>query len=169
MPAGSTYTPIATTTLGSATGSIAFNSIPSTYTDLRLVFFNQETGTAGNSRYIQFNGDTTAAYSRTKLVGTGSSAYSARQTSQTTLRIAEGGTSAAPEWQLQTIDIMSYSNSTYKTCLIRSNEAGTSAGNVAAIVGLWSNTAAINSITIALFAGTFSIGTTATLYGIQAA
>lgn len=164
MPA--TYEPIATTTLGSAEASITFSSIPATYTDLRLVFVNQETGLAGNSRYIRFNSDSSATYSRTKLVGTGTEAYSTRQTNQTTLRIAEGGTSASPIWQLQTIDIFSYAGSTNKTCLMTSSEDNNGSGNVLRGVGLWRSTDAINSILITMFAGTFAAGTTATLYGI---
>ena len=46
MAAGSTYTPIATTTLGSA-GTITFSSIPSTYTDLVIVLNGNGSRVAG--------------------------------------------------------------------------------------------------------------------------
>ena len=37
MAAGSTYTPIATTTLGSAQADVTFSSISGSYTDLVLI------------------------------------------------------------------------------------------------------------------------------------
>jgi hypothetical protein len=167
-----TYEPIQSYTLGSAAASITFSSIPATYTDLRLVFVDQETGSVqnNNSRYMRFNADTTSNYSRTKLVGDATSVYSGRQSSQTTLRFSEGGTSASPIFQLHSIDIFSYAGNTFKTVLINSNgnyDGVATPNYLSNHVGLWRSTAAINSILITMFAGTFAIGTTATLYGIK--
>jgi hypothetical protein len=140
---------------------------------LRLIFIDQETGSTqnANSKYLQFNSDTASNYSRTKIVGNGSVAYSNSQTNQTNFRIGEGGTSASPIWQYTSIDIFSYAESTYKTFLVNANQQydGSTPGDVMDAVGLWRNTSAITSITLALFAGTWSVGTTATLYGIKAA
>jgi len=65
----STYTPIATQTLGSATGTVTFTSISGSYTDLVLVI----TGNTNNptNPVLQFNGDTTTNYSHTYISGTG--------------------------------------------------------------------------------------------------
>jgi hypothetical protein len=82
MPA--TYEPIATTTLGSAATTITLSSIPSTYTDLRLVTVLSNNGAGGDSLYITCNGDAlgaTSLYSETRLRGDGSTATSARSSS----------------------------------------------------------------------------------------
>ena len=75
MAAGSTYTKIASTTLGTAAASYTFNSIPSTYTDLVLVANIQQV-TNGEDVAIQFNTDTGTNYSRIYVCGSGSSAHS---------------------------------------------------------------------------------------------
>ena len=58
-----TYTPIASITLGAATSSVTFSSIPQTYTDL-IVIFNGRTDGDENTN-LQFNSDTTNNYSVT--------------------------------------------------------------------------------------------------------
>ena len=60
-----TYEPIATTTLGSAASSITFNSIPATYTDLRVVLVGTTTATA--NCWLTFNSDGATNYSDTFL------------------------------------------------------------------------------------------------------
>jgi hypothetical protein len=80
MPAGNTYESIATQTLGSSSGSITFSSIPSTYTDLVIVFSG--TTAALVAVDIQFNGDTSTNYSRTIISGNGSTASSDREVNQ---------------------------------------------------------------------------------------
>ena len=72
----STYTPIATTTLGSAVNSVTFSSIASTYTELVLVI--QYQSAANCVANITFNNDTATNYSTTYLSGNGTSAASAR-------------------------------------------------------------------------------------------
>jgi len=81
MAAGSTYTPIATTTLGSSATSYTFTSIPSTYTDLVIVA--QIKGDTTTYLNLRFNGDTGSNYSRTTLSGNGSTASSERRSNQT--------------------------------------------------------------------------------------
>jgi hypothetical protein len=168
MPAGSTYTPIATTTANGSVSTYTFSSIPSTYTDLRLIL-NLGAQNAGNTYNLRVNGDTGSNYSQTEMWGNGSAASSARRTSQTSIfaagsRVGVPGTITA----MYTIDLMSYSNATtYKTFLNRQDAAAV--GSLAA-VGLWRSTSAITSITIfADGAGNFVSGSTFTLYGILAA
>ena len=163
-----TYTPIATTTLGSAASNVTFNSIPSTYTDLVLVI-SANISTAQNA-WLQFNGDTGANYSDTFLYGNGTSAASGRNSSITVGYIDAYGyfPSAANTFGTNITHIMNYSNTTtYKTFISRGNNAG---AGVEANVTLWRSTAAINSILIDLVgATTYSAGSTFTLYGILAA
>jgi hypothetical protein len=158
----STYTPIATTTLGSAASSVTFSSISSTYTDLRIVYATTASADAGN--YIRYNSDSGSNYSRTNLYGNGSSAGSDRQTTQTGIY---GPFTMSSAITANTIEIMNYSNSTtYKTCLVR---AGAANNSTLATVGLWRSTAAITSVSITCDGANFVSGSTFTLYGIKAA
>jgi hypothetical protein len=165
-----TYEPIATTTLSSSAATIDFTSIPSTYTDLRMVISG--VSNSSDNIFYRFNGVTGASYSRTDLSGSGSSAISSRASNQNYGRLTNYGypTSTVGE-HVTTWDIMNYSNSTtYKTSLSRSNRA---TNGVDAIVNLFMSTSAITSISLATntFSGSsnWQSGATATLYGIKAA
>lgn len=162
MAAGSTYTPLATQTLGSAAASVTFSSISGAYTDLVLIV----NGTAGSglNMLMQYNSDTATNYSTTRILGDGSSATSDRITTSADMYIGVMGTVNTTN----VIQIQNYSNSTtYKTALSRANSTTIW---TAAMVGLWRSTSAITSIKIYLAsAGSFQTGTTATLYGIAAA
>jgi len=167
MPAGNTYESIATTTLGSATASVTFSSIPSTYTDLVLVTSINEP-TTGTVLIQVGNGsvDTGANYSRTYLYGESSTAASGRSSNISALYgIAS---TAASTFAAGIIQFMNYSNTTTnKTILLKSNNAS---AVVVATVGLWRSTSAINTIKVfADGANTFSSGSTFSLYGIKAA
>lgn len=165
-----TYEPIASTTLGSDTFSYTFSSIPSIYTDLRLIVHGRTSRTyAYDTVNFRFNGDTGTSYSRTRLYGNGSSAGS-------------GGSSNADLWgfwiaaelasapSLVTLDIFSYANTNvYKTGLSTSSQADQ---RVEKHVSLWRNTAAITSIQVFATASQSSnlvAGTTVSLYGLAAA
>ena len=157
-----TYTPIATNTLGSATSTVTFSSIPSTYTDLRIVYATTASGDAGN--YLRFNSDTGSNYSRTGLYGNGSSAGSNRDTNATGIY---GPFTMSSAITSNTIDIMNYSNTTTnKTCLVR---AGAANNSTLTSVGLWRSTSAITSISITCDGANFVAGSTFTLLGIKAA
>jgi len=164
MAAGATYTPIQTTTLGSAQASYTFSSIPSTYTDLIIVCNAKSAGTP--TIRLGFNSDTGSNYSSTILYGDGSSAGSVRVSNETSMNI--GG--VVTEFGTTIINVMNYSNSTtYKTVIGDYRMVSAAYGEAGAKVGLWRNTAAISSITISTASSTFSIGSTFTLYGITAA
>lgn len=167
MAAGSTYTPIATTTLGSAASSYTFSSIPSTYTDLVLIV--SATVSAGSGGRIQFNSDTGSNYSNTQLSGTGTAASSSRDSSAVSARFTYEGSIGVGDANrnLSVIQIQNYANTTtYKTFLARANRVTT---GLDAIVGMWRSTSAINSVTLFPFGDNFSTGCTFTLYGIASA
>ncbi len=164
MAAGNTYEAIATQTLGSAASSITFSSIPSTYTDLVIVF-NGGITTGPDDIRLEFNGNTTN-YSATLLRGDGSSALSARASGETAIPwMGYLGTGAAGTVSI--INIMNYANTNvFKTVLNRGNVA---ASFVSATVGLWRNTSAITSCKLIAGSSTFLSGSTFSLYGIKAA
>lgn len=167
MAAGNTYTPIATTTLGSAVASYTFSSIPGTYTDLVLVF-NGGIASGAQDIWVQVNGDTGANYSRTNLYGNGTAAGSTRLSAQTKFAMNDAAALDGAYQFMSVMQFMNYSNTTtYKTMLERANNAarGTDLG-----VHLWRSTSAITSIYIYNSGATnYVVGTTFTLYGITAA
>jgi len=168
MPAGSTYTPIATTTLGSASNTVTFSSIPGTYTDL-LLAYGVKTSSATDV-LCRFNSDTGSNYSQTVLQGNGTAASSGRASNQTRILLDSCGYPNNPAPNVCNVSFMNYSNSTtYKTCLIRAGNPASE--GVDAIVGLWRSTSAITSIDIVTLSGgtTFVAGSIFTIYGFSAA
>ena len=162
-----TFEPIATTTLGTATSNITFSTIPATYTDLRLIFTGTIT-TAGPDLTFRINGDTGTNYSWTALFGSGTSAGSNRATSSTNIPITPNSGFSATVPMFASIDIFSYAGSTNKTILISNNNDRNGSGYVERIVGLWRSTSAITSVSVQV-TNTLTAGTTATLFGIKAA
>jgi hypothetical protein len=170
MAAGSTYTPIATTTLGSNQTSVTFSSLGS-YTDLVLII-NAGSTTADNFASVELNNDTTINnYSWTSLYGNGTTASSARATSTGYLNAYVGIGSSIDTTIIA--NFQNYSNSsTYKTILTRTSRASSTATyyGTESVVTLWENTAAITSIKIkASSTYSFLTGSTFTLYGIASA
>lgn len=165
MAAGSTYTPIATTTLGSAAASYTFSSISGSYTDLVLVI-NAINTVNGSSCKIQFNGDTGTNYSTTWLEGNGTSASSGRESTATSAFIYYNGNASVYNSSTANVIIQNYSNATtYKTAISRfGNQAQTGA-----YIDLWRSTSAITSIALNAITQNFQAGSTFTLYGIAAA
>lgn len=166
----STYEPIATTTITTATHPVTFSSIPSTYTDLIAVV--SPIATAGNYDFsIRFNSDTTTNYSWTGLnfnADNSASVYSTRVANTTYIPIGTNIATVTPYPGI--IHIPNYANtSTYKTIISRiARETYANAINV----GTWRSTSAINEISFILTGGgstTFKADTVITLYGIKAA
>jgi len=160
-----TYEPIATTTLSTATASVTFSSISGSYTDL-VVVIDGTTASSFGQVQMRLNGDTGTNYSTTYIWGTGAAAVSDRDSNITTGGMNPGflGTGFGNN----IFNIQNYSNTTtYKTVLGRSSVAG---NRVAATVSLWRSTSAINELRFNILGGqNFASGSTFTLYGIQSA
>ena len=166
MAAGSTYTPIATTTLGSAAASISFSSISGSYTDLVLIA-TLKADTASADIYMRFNGDSGTNYSKTILWGNGTTAGSNRDSSVAQIRLNYAVDVLTTDGTYLIVNINNYSNTTtYKTALAK---LGLASDSVEQSVGLWRSTSAINQVTLTLSSGNWGAGCTATLYGITAA
>jgi hypothetical protein len=168
MPAGSTYSTIATTTLGSATNAVTFSSIASTYTDLVLIFNGGVvTGASDDLLVLRFNSDSSGNYSNTFMVGNGSSASSGRNSNYNSMMVGRCGGSAKASNLIA--NIQNYANTTtFKSVVNRANVPD--AAGAWANVGLWRSTSAITSVTIREFSNNnFDTGATFTLYGIAAA
>jgi hypothetical protein len=157
-----TYVALQTTTVGTATNTVTFSSIPQGYTDLVVVV---DATSAGDNVLARINGDTGSNYSFTRLSGNGSSATSARASNQSYLNFDGAAylTTGRSTWVIQ---FMNYSNTTtFKTILSRGSNAATGTD---ANVNLWRSTSAITSIAFIATSNTYQTGSTFTLYGIAA-
>jgi hypothetical protein len=157
-----TYTPLATVTLASATGSVTFSSIPATYRDLIVVLSGTRTG--NNNIHFRFNDDSGSNYLNVAAAGSGSGTTSLSETTTynfVTVYALETNT------QLNTIfQVMDYSaTDKHKTSLTRFSQAGS---GVTMFAGRWANTAAINSIRVFTGNNDFGTGTVMSLYGVIA-
>jgi len=163
MAKTATYALIASNTVGTATNTLTFSSIPSTYTDLVIVadYIN----TAATNLLGRFNSDTASNYSQTYLEGNGTSATSGRGSNTTFLNL--GFSFASGSRTNAIIQIMDYANiTTFKTVVNRQNQAS---NYLSATANVWRATpAAISSVTIFTNGGNFDAGSTFKLYGIQA-
>jgi len=165
MAAGNTYTPIATTTLGSNQTSVTFSSLGS-YTD--IVVIANVTGNDG-AICMRFNSDSSALYSYTGLRGNGSAGASSRVTGATYIGSQSNLSVTAGTLQTSIWNVQNYRNSTtYKTVVARD---GMTTHQLGATVGLWRSYSAITSISLApeFSSNVFYTGSTFTLYGITAA
>lgn len=163
-----TYEKIATNTLGSATASVTFSSIPSTYTDLVLASSCLGQSSTSFIECVRFNSDTGNNYSNTFAGGYISISGSNRNSNQPFIFVNHlNGYFTTGNPMTAVTHINNYSNTvTNKTVFSRGGGAATDA---AMIVGLWRNTSAITSITIFFQSSTdLQAGSTFTLYGIKA-
>jgi hypothetical protein len=156
-------------TLGTAQASIEFTSIPQTYTDLVLMCSlraSEDPGGIANQSYIRFNG-TTTNYSERMLRGFNGS-VSSNTNASTGFRwnYVNASPSTANTFTNNQIYIPNYAGSTNKSVSIESVVENNSSDNMMNIwAGLWSNTAAITTITF-LPDANWVAGSTISLYGI---
>jgi hypothetical protein len=165
----STYTLISSVTVGGGgAASMAFTSIPQTYTDLVIKFSGRSNRASIiiDGVLISFNGST-SSFSATYLEGSGISA-----SSSTLARFAgteTASTATSNVFSNNDIYIPNYAganNKSYSVDSVMENNATASYQYL--IAGLWSNTAAITSITLTPSFGTlFDQYSTAYLYGIS--
>lgn len=165
-----TFIKIATVTVGGGgAATMAFSSIPSTYTDLcvKISARDGRTTDTANGLLLSLNGSS-SNFSWRLLEGNGASASSANSTTGliglSTTSIATASTFSNVEFY-----IPNYAGSTNKSISSDSvTEHNATTAYADLIASLWSNTGAINSITLTPSGGNnFLQYSTATLYGIS--
>ncbi len=164
---------IADSTVASPVDEVTFSSIPSGYTDLKLVMSSRRVTDSANNDAIglRFNGLSTGIYSVRNLKGDGSSASSANAGGVSAIYgYGSNNPAGATANTFSNVDIYipNYTNGNVKSVSIDGvTENNATAANVTLSAGLSTNTAAITSITvIALSSGSISTNSTFTLYGI---
>ena len=121
---------------------------------------------------LNFNSDSGFNYSITRLYGNGTTVTSDRFLNDASLDIGYFGGTNTTGYLMSTINIQNYSNTTtFKSILNRWNsQAGASGAQyTAAVVGLWRNTSAINTLGLTFNSANIAAGSTFSLYGIKAA
>jgi hypothetical protein len=155
-------------TLGAGAASVTFSNIPqSGYTDLKFVTSaRSDAAVLATGGLVNFNGVTTGFTTR-YIYGTGSSVVST--TGNREFGSMPGSPATANTFSNSEVIIPNYLSSNYKSYsvdTVTENNATTIYAYLFA--GLWSNTAAINSITYAPAVGNFIAGSTFYLYGLAA-
>lgn len=160
-PPVSTYTALATYEVsGSSTNSITISSLPTSYKHLVLII-NGGATISGVDPRLQFNGDTGSNY---RFVwGAGTSGSNAASTS-IALSVGGGRLDTTERRQVTKVFINDYRGSRNKGCVSLAVNAGEGVGFSC---GYWSNTNAINSLTLTSSTNFFQDKTTFGLYGVN--
>jgi hypothetical protein len=167
-----TFTLIDSYTVGSGgAASIDFTSIPSTYTDLVVKFSARVTGTGTVVNIgVNFNGSS-SSFTNRYLGGNGSTASSGSLSgTDGTLSIWTGNynDTTSNTFGNAEIYIPNYAGSNNKSFSVDGvAENNATDGRMAMNAMLWSNTAAINRVTLIPQTGSFMQYSTATLYGVK--
>jgi hypothetical protein len=161
-----TYTLIASVTISTPVTYMDFTSIPSTYTDLNLVFSARSSSTAATqSIKVEINNSTTNFTNR-ELYGDGSTAgsYSASTGAIGYIPAATGTANTFGTTSLYFPNYAGSTNKSFSTDYARENN--TNSTDMGFYASLWSDTTAINQLTLKPSAGNFAQYSTAYLYGI---
>ena len=163
-----TYSKLAESTVGSGGSStITFSNIPQNYTDLVLKT-SLRLSAAADWCGLTINGNT-ANFSGRELTGNGTSATSYTRTTYQFIVIANQSGYTASTFSNSELYFPNYAGSTNKSFSAdQVQETNATAANSMLDAFLWSNTTAINQLTITPSAGTFVQYSTAYLYGVKA-
>jgi hypothetical protein len=163
-----TYTLISSVTVGSGgAASMSFTSIPATYTDLVVVWSGRtnKSGTTDNTE-ISFNGST-ANFTGRYLEGAGSGAGGSGVFARF-VGVDSASTGTSNTFSNNMVYIPNYASSNNKSFSADSaQESNTTAAQLTLNAGLWSQTAAITSVTVTPSVGSYVQYSTAYLYGIS--
>jgi hypothetical protein len=166
-----TYILIASNTVGSGgAASIDFNSIPATYTDL-VIFLSARSNIAQtiNGVFLKFNNTSESTNWTRRQVEGGDGTVTSSTSTTAIAGYANGNSATANTFSNHFIYIPNYTSSNYKSVSIDTVAEGNAANGyyVDLIEQLWSNTAAINQVTLVSNSSDFMQYTTAYLYGIK--
>jgi hypothetical protein len=165
-----TYVKIASVSVGVlGAANMEFTSIPSTYTDLKVLLSHRSSGAYGaQSSYLNMNINGVGT-NRSFRVVEGFSGTTAGSNNGTNTRVAytQGTTSTASTFSSTDIYIPNYAGSSNKSFSVDSvTETNSASADSNLWACLWSQTAAITSLTFTVDSGNFTQYSTATLYGI---
>lgn len=153
--------------LDSAASGITFSSIPQIYSDLYLVFSARvdNTNVPYSNTEILFNGSS-ANFSSRRMFGDGSSAGS--YTASNIAGLVSSNNATTSTFGSTSIYIANYTGNANKTYTIDSVSENNGQAYQEVIAGLWSQTAAINSVTIKAESTRNLVQySSATLYGVN--
>lgn len=151
------YVALYSTTLAASVSSVNISGIPTSgYRDLVIVI--NATANAGYNVPVAFNDDTTATNYPSVYVGGDGTSASSGTLNNYIAGVYTGNLSTT------TINIMDYSATDKHKSWVSRLSVSSNASSL--IAGRWANTAAITSIAFTL-PGTWSAGSTFTLYGIK--
>jgi hypothetical protein len=164
-----TYTRISHLTVGSGgAASIEFTSIPQTYTDLQILYSvrSDNTATNWNNMKLAFNGST-ANGSWKYIAMYNNNIANGSVTGQVEVWI-NFNNSSSNTFSNSSVYIPNYTSSSNKAISIDTAAEGMAQDQIIGqVTGLWSNSAAITSISVTPSSGSFMQHSTATLYGIK--
>jgi hypothetical protein len=166
-----TYILISSNVLSADTAFVDFTSIPAIYTDLLIKCSTRDTrADTQNPIRLTFNGDTSSIYSVTRLGGNGTSASSARTSSQVFAEIYyENSTnSTASTFTSSEFYIPNYLASQNKpTSAVTMTERNSTEAFIHATAVLYRSNTAISSLRLAAQSADFVSGSSFYLYGIS--
>jgi hypothetical protein len=163
-----TMTLIETKTLSSAAASIEFTAIPQDGTDLYAVAsLRDASGTVGwVTCEVRPNGSSSNLNSRA-LYGFGTTVGSLNETTAIYHQATQGG-NTANTFSNSSIYISNYTSSVNKAISVDTSTEGNTTNTINAITaGLWSNSAAITSLTFIIAGQNLAAGSTISLYKIN--
>lgn len=159
------YTAIYSQTVGTATATVEFTSIPDTYRDLVLVCSPIQS-TGSQTVNIRFNSDANTNYREVIMFGDGTTTTSQLAAARSSV-LGQATANASTDRINLAFQIFDYAQTDkHKSVIVRSSSVS-SGSLVNASVNRWANTAAITSITCTGF-GNYAVGSTFALYGILA-
>ena len=165
-----TFTKIASVSVGSGgAATMDFTSIPATFTDLCVKLSGRSARSAQqvDNLFITFNSNTTG-YTMKALSGNGGSASSVGYSLRYASFSVDAAGSTASTFSSHEIYIPNYASANYKSYSADSvSENNATSAQSDLVAGLWSNTAAITSISLLPEVSTWVQYSTATLYGIK--
>lgn len=169
MAAAPTYNAIATNTLTSAQTAVQFNSISGAYTDL-VLHCSLKANTTGNSTILlTMNQDNSSLYSGAQIYFNTSTYASNKNVNETYIAIARGTGMPAAIGDTSTLvlNFNNYSNTSMFKSIIGRYDSPSSGPEIE--VGLYRSLSAVSTIRLQVDTNGFAIGSTFTLYGIEAA
>jgi hypothetical protein len=165
-----TYSKIATYTVGSGgVASISFLNIPQNYTDLQILISARSNRASQTKDLIKisFNGSTSNLSER--VLYTNSTTVTSYSGTDGEIGTATASSSTVNTFANFSVYITNYTSSNYKSFSSDAVQEGNITDvNLQLLASLWSNTSAINSITLTPLNASFVQYTTAHLYGIKA-